>query len=99
VVDQPMRTRWISTGQGMCQWHRDTKAGCRPEGEGCSPPKPERQELRAIIIIIILTPVLNSQGMKKYAMQCKKVHYYYYYSLNLTLSTKFPRVKYSRLSK
>ena len=24
VVDQPMRTRWIGTGQGMCQWHRDT---------------------------------------------------------------------------
>ena len=29
-----------------------------------------------IIIIIILNPVLNSQGMKKYAMQYKKVHYY-----------------------
>ena len=48
VVDKPMRTRWISTGQGMCQWHRDTMAGCRPEGEGCSPPKPVRQELRAM---------------------------------------------------
>ena len=49
VVDQPMRTRWISTGQEMCQWHRDDRmTGCRPEGEGCSPLKPERQELRAM---------------------------------------------------
>ena len=24
VVDQPMRTRWIGTGQGMCPWHRKT---------------------------------------------------------------------------
>ena len=35
VVDQPMRTTWIGTGQGMCQWDRGTMTGCRPGGEGC----------------------------------------------------------------
>jgi len=35
----PLRTKWIGTGQGMCQWDRGTMTGCRPEGEVCSPPK------------------------------------------------------------
>jgi len=38
VVDQPMRTTWIGTVQGMSQWDRGKMTGCRPEGEGCSPP-------------------------------------------------------------
>jgi len=38
VVDQPMRTTWIGTVQGMSQWDRAKMTGCRPEGEGCSPP-------------------------------------------------------------
>ena len=39
---------FLVAAQEMCQWHRGTMTGCRPVGEGCSPPKPERQELRAM---------------------------------------------------
>jgi len=91
--DDPRRVVWVANRLEECQRltnsqrdmivqshcrSRRNQQECRPGGRVCLPQTPQRQEVR--IIIIFLTPVLNSQGMKKnYAMQYKKVQYYYYY--------------------
>jgi len=39
----------IGSIPGMCQWGRDITTGYCPGEEGCSPPKPKRQELQAMM--------------------------------------------------
>jgi len=48
-----------------------------------------------LLLLLFLTPVLNSQGMKKlrYAMQKKYKNHYYYYYYFYTPGSKDPRVK------
>jgi len=52
VVDQPMRTRWIGTGQGMCPWHRKTGIAS--------------DDTLIIIIIIIINGIYIAQVRKSH---------------------------------